>query len=274
VATARLSAAPEARRPLTRDDGERNPMSGHSKWSTIKHKKAAKDAKRGKIFTKLIKEITVAARMGGGDVNANPRLRTAVAAAKASSMPTDNIDRAIKKGTGELEGVSYEEVQYEGYGPGGVAIMLSLLTDNRNRTVAEIRNVFGKHGGNLGETGCVGWMFSKKGVIAVEKSAAEEERLMEVALEAGADDIGDAGDIFDVTTPPERLEDVKGALEKAGIAVASAEVTMVPQNTLTVRGRDAEQTIKLLEALEDHDDVQKVSANADIPQEEMERLSA
>ncbi|MCC6763377.1 MAG: YebC/PmpR family DNA-binding transcriptional regulator [Deltaproteobacteria bacterium] len=249
-------------------------MSGHSKWSTIKHKKAAKDAKRGKIFTKLIKEITVAARMGGGDVNANPRLRTAVTTARAQSMPTDNIERAIKKGTGELEGVTYEEVQYEGYGPAGVAIMLQILTDNRNRTVAEIRNLFGKNGGNLGENGCVGWMFSKKGVITVDKSASAEDKLFEVALEAGADDIEDVGEAFEVTTPPEALEDVKNALDQAGIATTSAEVTMVAQNTITVRGSDAEQTIKLLEALEDHDDVQKVSANADIPQDEVERLSA
>ena len=249
-------------------------MSGHSKWSTIKHKKAAKDAKRGKIFTKLIKEITVAARMGGGDVNANPRLRTAVTTARAQSMPTDNIERAIKKGTGELEGVTYEEVQYEGYGPAGVAIMLQILTDNRNRTVAEIRNLFGKNGGNLGENGCVGWMFSKKGIITVDKSAVAEDKLFEVALEAGADDIADAGEAFEVTTPPDALEDVKTALDTAGIATMSAEVTMVAQNTITVRGDDAEQTIKLLEALEDHDDVQKVSANADIPQEEVERLSA
>lgn len=249
-------------------------MSGHSKWSTIKHKKAAKDAKRGKIFTKLIKEITVAARMGGGDVNANPRLRTAVTTARAQSMPTDNIERAIKKGTGELEGVTYEEVQYEGYGPAGVAIMLQILTDNRNRTVAEIRNLFGKNGGNLGENGCVGWMFSKKGIITVDKSAVAEEKLFEVALEAGADDIADAGEAFEVTTPPEAFDDVKTALDQAGIASTSAEVTMVAGNTVTVRGSDAEQTLKLLEALEDHDDVQKVSANADIPQEEVERLSA
>lgn len=249
-------------------------MSGHSKWSTIKHKKAAKDAKRGKIFTKLIKEITVAARMGGGDINANPRLRTAVTTARSQSMPTDNIERAIKKGTGELEGVTYEEVQYEGYGPAGVAIMLQILTDNRNRTVAEIRNLFGKNGGNLGENGCVGWMFSKKGIITVDKNAVAEEKLFEVALEAGADDIADAGEAFEVTTPPEAFDDVKNALDQAGIASTSAEVTMVAGNTITVRGDDAEQTIKLLEALEDHDDVQKVSANADIPQEEVERLSA
>ena len=249
-------------------------MSGHSKWSTIKHKKAAKDAKRGKIFTKMIKEITVAARMGGGDINANPRLRTAVTTARTSSMPSDNIERAIKKGTGELEGVNYEEIQYEGYGPGGFAIMLSILTDNRNRTVAEIRNIFGKNAGNLGETGSVAWMFSKKGVITVEQSAATEERVFEVALEAGADDISDAGEVFEVTVAPERLEDVKTALDGASIPVASAEVTMVPQSTVTLRGREAEQALKLLEILEDHDDVQKVAANVDIPQEEVERLSA
>jgi YebC/PmpR family DNA-binding regulatory protein len=249
-------------------------MSGHSKWSSIKHKKAIKDAKRGKIFTKMIKEITVAARMGGGDINANPRLRTAVTTARTSSMPSDNIDRAIKKGTGELEGVNYEEIHYEGYGPAGVAIMVSILTDNRNRTVAEIRNIFDKNGGNLGATGCVAWMFSKKGLITVEKSAAAEERVFEVALDAGADDIGDGGELFEVTVAPDRLEDVKTALEAAGIAVASAEVAMVPQNTVTLRGREAEQTLKLLEVLEDHDDVQKVAANVDIPQEEVERLSA
>jgi YebC/PmpR family DNA-binding regulatory protein len=249
-------------------------MSGHSKWSSIKHKKAAKDAKRGKIFTKMIKEITVAARMGGGDINANPRLRTAVTTARASSMPNDNIERAIKKGTGELDGVSYEETTYEAYGPAGVAIMVSVLTDNRNRTVAEVRNIFHKHGGNLGESGCVAWMFSKKGVVTVDKSASAEELLFEVALDAGADDISDAGEVYEVTAPPERLEGVKAALEKDGIAVASAEVTMVPQSTVTLRGREAEQTLKLLEALEDHDDVQKVAANVDIPQEEVERLSA
>jgi len=210
-------------------------MSGHSKWSTIKHKKALKDSKRGKIFTKLIKEITVAARMGGGDINANPRLRTAVTTARSQSMPSDNIERAIKKGTGELEGVTYEEVQYEGYGPAGVAIMLQILTDNRNRTVAEIRNLFGKHGGNLGENGCVGWMFSKKGIITVDKAAATEEKLFEVAIEAGADDIADAGEAFEVTTPPDALEDVKSAVEKAGIAIGSAEVSMVAGNTITVR---------------------------------------
>ncbi len=250
-------------------------MSGHSKWSTIKHKKAAKDAKRGKIFTKLIKEITVAAKMGGGDINANPRLRTAVTTAKAQSMPTDNIERAIKKGTGELEGVNYEEVQYEGYGPAGVAIMVTVLTDNRNRTVAEIRNLFGKNGGNLGTDGCVAWMFSKKGVITVEKSAVAEDRLFDVALEAGAEDIdAESEGAYEVTTRPDVLDQVKEALDGAKIAIVSAEVSMVPQSTVTLRGKEAEQTLRLLEVLEDHDDVQTVAANVDIPQEEVERLSA
>jgi YebC/PmpR family DNA-binding regulatory protein len=213
--------------------------------------------------------------MGGGDINANPRLRTAVTTAKAASMPTDNIERAIKKGSGELEGVNYEEVQYEGYGPAGVAIMVTGLTDNKNRTVAEIRNLFGKNGGNLGTDGCVAWMFSKKGVITVEKSASPEDRLFDVAIEAGADDINsDADDVFEITTTPDTLDQVKEALDGAGIAVASAEVTMVPQSTVTLRGKEAEQTLRLLEVLEDHDDVQKVAANVDIPQEEVERLSA
>ncbi len=249
-------------------------MSGHSKWSSIKHKKAIKDAKRGKQFTKYIKEITVAARMGGGDINANPRLRTAVTTARANSMPADNIDRAIKKGTGELEGVHYEEVSYEGYGPGGAAIMASTVTDNRNRTVSELRRVFEKHGGNMGAAGCVAWMFSKRGVITVEHGKAEEERLMEIALEAGADDVKDLGDIFEVDTTPEDFEAVKTALQDAGVETASAEVAMVPQNTVSVTGKDAEQTMKLLEELDDHDDVQSVASNADIPQEEIERLSA
>jgi YebC/PmpR family DNA-binding regulatory protein len=250
-------------------------MSGHSKWSTIKHKKAAKDAKRGKVFTKLIKEITVAARMGGsGDPNFNPRLRTAVLAAKAASMPNDNIDRAIKKGTGESDGATYEEISYEGYGPGGVAILVRALTDNRNRTVADVRGFFTKHGGNLGESGCVGWMFSKRGVLVVDRGAADEERLMEVALESGADDVGDSGDSFEVTTSPEAFEAVRDALGKAGIAVASSEVTMVPQTTVHVTGREAQQLVKLLEALEDHDDVQNVSANADLDEDELAQMSA
>jgi YebC/PmpR family DNA-binding regulatory protein len=249
-------------------------MSGHSKWSTIKHKKALKDQRKGKLFTKLIKEITIAARLGGGDINANPRLRTAVQTARENSMPSDNIERAIKKGTGELEGVHYEEVQYEGYGPGGVAIMATVLTDNRNRTVAEIRKVFEKHGGSIGTSGCVAWMFHKRGLIAVDKGQVDEDRLMEVGLEAGADDVSDSGDSFEVVTAPETFEAVKAALQTAGIAAASAEVAMVPQNTVQVTGKDAEQTMKLLEDLDDHDDVQSVASNADFSQEELERLSA
>ncbi|MGD9763071.1 MAG: YebC/PmpR family DNA-binding transcriptional regulator [Candidatus Binatia bacterium] len=249
-------------------------MSGHSKWSTIKHKKAAKDAKRGKLFTKLIKEITVAARMGGGDLNANPRLRTAVLTARQNSMPTDNIDRAIKKGTGELEGVSYEEVTYEGYGPGGAAVLVMALTDNRNRTVSELRHLFGRFGGSMGESGCVAWMFSKRGVIAVGKTAIDEERLMELALEAGADDVTDDGESFTVTTAPDAYEAVRAALEAAGVATLSSGITMVPSTTLSLSGSPAEQTLKLVEELEDHDDVQEVASNFDIPQEELERLSA
>jgi YebC/PmpR family DNA-binding regulatory protein len=249
-------------------------MSGHSKWSTIKHKKAAKDAKRGKIFTKCIKEITVAARLGGGDINANPRLRTAVNVARQNSMPSDNIERAIKKGTGELEGVQYEEIQYEGYGPGGAAILVMVMTDNRNRTVSEIRRLFTKHGGNMGESGCVAWMFQKRGLIAVDKARADEERLMEVALEAGADDVTEDGDVFQVTTETDRFERVREAIEKAAMPISSAEVAMVPQNTVSLVGSAAERTLKLLEELEDHDDVQEVASNLDISQEELERLSA
>ena len=249
-------------------------MSGHSKWSTIKHKKAAKDAKRGKLFTKLIKEITVSAKLGGGDINANPRLRTAVTTARANSMPTDNIDRAIKKGTGELEGVTYDEVTYEGYGPGGAAVLVMAMTDNRNRTVSELRHLFGRFGGNMGEAGCVGWMFSKKGILTVDKAGVDEERLIEVALEAGADDVADDGDVFTVTTPPDAFEAVKEALDKAKIATASASLSMVPSTTLSLTGTQAEQTLKLVEELEDHDDVQEVASNFDIPPEELERLSA
>jgi YebC/PmpR family DNA-binding regulatory protein len=249
-------------------------MSGHSKWSTIKHKKAAKDAKRGKLFTKLIKEITVAAKLGGGDINANPRLRTAVLTARQNSMPTDNIDRAIKKGTGELEGVTYEEVAYEGYGPGGAAVLVMAMTDNRNRTVAEIRRLFTKHGGSMGEAGCVGWMFHKRGVLAVDKQGVDEDRLMEIALEAGADDVAEDGGAYQITTPPDAFEAVKDALEKAKITVANGAVSMVPQNTLSLTGGPAENTLKLLDELEDHDDVQEVASNIDISQEELERLSA
>ena len=249
-------------------------MSGHSKWSTIKHKKAAKDAKRGKIFTKLIKEITVAARLGGGDINANPRLRTAVLTARQNSMPADNIDRAIKKGTGELEGVTYEEVTYEGYGPGGVAILVQTLTDNKTRTVAEIRSILTKYNGNMGAAGSVGYLFSKRGLIAVERKGVDEDKVMEVALEAGAEDVREAGDLLEVVTTPDAFADVREALEKASVPVASAEVTMLPASTVTVSGQNARTLLKLLEALEDNDDVQSVSSNMDIAAEELEQLSA
>ena len=248
-------------------------MSGHSKWSTIKHKKAAKDAKKGKLFTKLIKEITVAARMGGGDINANPRLRTAVLTARAASMPTDNIDRAIKKGIGELEGVTYEEIQYEGYGPGGAAILAHVLTDNKNRTVSEIRRLFTKHGGNMGEAGCVAWMFEKKGLITIEKAHVDEDRLMGVVLDAGAEDVKDEEDMFEVLTTVDDFERVKERLEREKIPVASAVVTMVPKNTVSVDEKNVEQILKLTEELEDHDDVQSVSANFNIPSELMEKAS-
>jgi YebC/PmpR family DNA-binding regulatory protein len=249
-------------------------MSGHSKWSTIKHKKALKDARRGKVFTKLIKDLTIAARVGGSDLSANPRLRTAIAAAKAASMPSDTIDRAIKKGAGELAGVTYEEILYEGRGPGGVAIMVQVLTDNKNRTVSEIRHFFTKHGGNLGTPNSVAYMFTKKGIITVDKTQVDEDRLMEVVLDAGAEDVTAGDELFEVVTPPEDVDVVREALEKVGITVTSAEATMVPQNTVTLSGKEAEQTLKLLDALQEHDDVQSVSANLDIAQEEMERLSA
>ena len=249
-------------------------MSGHSKWSSIKHKKAARDAKRGKVFTKLIKEITIAARLGGGDQNANPRLRTAIAAAKAQSMPNDNIDRAIKKGTGESGGAALEEVTYEGYGSGGVAVMLEVVTDNRNRTVAEIRFIFSRHGGNLGAANSVAWMFKKRGIVTVEKSAADEDKLLEIALEAGADDVQSDSDAFQVMTAPDKFSAVRDAIEKAGVAIAHAETTLVPENTVAVSGHTAEQVLKLIEELEDHDDVQNVSANFDISDEEMAQISA
>ncbi len=249
-------------------------MSGHSKWSSIKHKKAVKDARRGKLFTKLIREVTVAAKMGGGDINANPRLRTAVLTARANSMPSDNIERAIKKGTGELEGVAYEDVTYEGYGPGGVAILVQALTDNRNRTVAELRRVFSRHGGNLGENGCVAWMFTKKAIVRVPKAGAREEQLMDIVLDADAEDLADTGEVFEIVAPPERLGEVKDALERASITVESAEIAMVPQSTVDIGGKDAEIALKLLEALDDADDVQSVSANLQIAQEDLDRLGA
>lgn len=245
-------------------------MAGHSKWANIKHRKGAMDAKRGKIFTKLIKEITVAARQGGGDPNANPRLRSAILAAKAENMPKDNMDRAVKKGTGELEGVSYEESTYEGYGPGGVAILIDSLTDNKNRAVSEIRHALTKHGGNMGESGCVAYMFDKKGYIVIEKSAVEEDVLMEVALEAGAEDVREDGDNFEVVTDPESYEDVKEAIDAKEIEVVVGEVTMVPQNLIPVEGETAEKLIRLIDALEDCDDVQKVYNNADLPDDIMD----
>ena len=247
-------------------------MSGHSKWSSIKHKKAATDAKRGKIFTKLIKEITVAARMGGGDPDANSRLRTAILAAKSENMPKDNIDRAIKKGTGELEGVNYEESIYEGYGPGGAAVLVESLTDNKNRTVADVRNIFGKNGGSLGENGCVAWMFEKKGYIAIESTVVDEEVLMETALEAGADDIREDDSNFEVITAPEDLNAVKEAIDNASIPYIVAEITMLPQSTTNLAGKEAEQMVRLMEMLEDNDDVQKVYTNADIPEDIINNL--
>ncbi|MDD2315881.1 MAG: YebC/PmpR family DNA-binding transcriptional regulator [Desulfobacterales bacterium] len=248
-------------------------MSGHNKWSTIKHKKGAADARRGKIFTKLIKEITVAARMGGGDIGANPRLRSAVLAAKSENMPKDNIDRAIKKGTGELEGVSYEEVLYEGYGPGGAAILVESLTDNRNRAVAEIRHILNKGGGNMGSNGCVAWMFDLKGYISLDRKKVDEDLLMETVLDAGAEDVREDADEFEVITEPENFETVKQAIEKAGIAYEMAEVTRLPQNTTVLQGKEAEQMIRLMENLEDCDDVQKVYTNADISDEAMQNIA-
>jgi len=249
-------------------------MSGHSKWSSIKHKKGAADAKRGKMFTKIIREISVAARFGGGDPEGNPRLRTAIAAAKGVNMPKDNIERAIKKGTGELEGAHYEESVCEGYGPNGVAILVNLMTDNKNRTMAEVRHAFTKHNGNIGTTNCVAWMFDKKGLIAFEKGKVDEEKLMEVALEAGAEDINDEGTTLEVVTDSKDFETVKEALEKSELEYLFAKNTMVPQNTVKLDTKEAEQTLKLLEALEDSDDVQDVYANFDIPDEIMEKISS
>lgn len=236
-------------------------MSGHSKWATTKHKKGAADAKRGKAFTKLTKEIMVAAKMGGGDPSGNPRLRTAIDAAKSISMPKDNIERAIKKGTGELEGVNYEEINYEGYGPGGAAIFIDAMTDNRNRTVAEIRHIFGKNNGNMGESGSVGWIFELKGYFVFEKGSVTEDKLMEVALDAGADDVREDDGSFEVITQPSSFEAVKAAFEAKGLKYAMAEITKLPQNYVELGPREAEQMLRLVDALEDSDDVQKVYAN-------------
>lgn len=246
-------------------------MSGHNKWSTIKHKKGAADAKRGKIFTKLIKEITVAAKMGGGDPDGNPRLRTAIDKAKGENMPKDNIERAIKKGTGGMEGVVYEETTYEGYGPGGVAVLVEVMTDNRNRTVSDVRSIFTKCNGNMGEAGCVSWIFSKKGLI-VFSNAADFDALFEAALEAGAEDVSDEDGQYEVTTDPSAFFEVREALEKAGFTYESAEVTMIPQTTVKLEGKQAESMLKMMERLEDNDDVQNVYANFDISEEEMEQM--
>jgi YebC/PmpR family DNA-binding regulatory protein len=245
-------------------------MSGHSKWHTIKHKKGAADAKRGKIFTRIIKELTVAARNGGGDVDSNPRLRTIVAEAKANNMPRENIERAIRRGTGEEPGVSYEEIMYEGYGPGGVALMIQTLTDNKNRTVGEIRHLLGKWNGNLAAENSVAWMFSRKGQIFVDKGKADEEKLLNAALEAGADDMNDDDSAWEIITTPETFEAVRDAVKAIGVEPASAQVAMVPQNYVKLTGKDATQMVKLMEALDDHDDVQNVWANFDIEEKEIE----
>lgn len=248
-------------------------MSGHSKWSTIKRKKGAIDATRGKMFTRLIKEITVAARSGGGDPDGNPRLRSAILTAKKENMPKDNITRAIKKGTGEIAGEVYEEILYEGYGPGGVAVLVECMTDNRNRTVADVRHYFAKSNGNLGESGCVAWMFDKKGLIQVDKKSISEDALMELALEAGAEDVVEEENEFQVYTAPETFDEVREALEKAGVKILEAGVSRIPQNTIEVtEEKPARALLKLLESLEDHDDVQSVHANFDIDDELMEKL--
>jgi len=242
-------------------------MSGHSKWSTIRHKKGITDARRGKLFSKLIKEITIAARFGGGDPTANPRLRTAVQAAKNENMPKDNIERAIKKGTGELEGVNYEESVYEGYGPGGAAIFVESLTDNKNRAVADIRHILSKAGGKLGASGCVAWMFEKKGYIVVENNAVDEDTLMEIAIDAGAEDVREDNSNYEIITSLQDFESVKSAIDGESIPCIVTEITMLPQSTVNLEGKEAEQMIKLMETLEDCDDVQKVYTNADIPEE-------
>jgi len=250
-------------------------MSGHSKWSTIKRKKGKADAERGRIFTRLIREITQSARQGGGDPAGNPRLRTAIAAAKAANMPAKNIENAIKKGTGELPGTVYEENNYEGYGQAGVAILVEVLTDNKNRTTAEIRHIFSKYGGNLGENGCVSWLFEPKGVITISKEAAAEEQLFELAVEAGAEDVNtEAEDAFEVYTTVPNLAQVSQALEAAGVAMLSAEIARIPQNTVMLGEEEAIKLNRLIEFLEDNDDVQKVYHNADVPPEVMEKLAA
>ena len=248
-------------------------MSGHSKWAQIKRKKAVVDAKRGQVFTKIIKEITVAARLGGGDEDVNPRLRQAVLSAKASNMPADNVKRAVQKGTGELPGISYEDAMFEGYGPGGVAIMVEVTTDNRKRTVAELRHLITKHGGNLGETGCVAWMFNKKGLITVEKNGVNDESLLDSILTGGGDDFSDEDDVYVVESTPDQMISVREQLEADGLSVISSEIMLTPQNSVNVEGGTAKRVIQLLEALDDHDDVQKVSANFDFDDAAIEKVS-
>jgi len=249
-------------------------VSGHSKWAQIKHKKAHADVKRGKIFTKIVKEISVSARLGGGDLSGNPRLRTAIEKAKEVNMPQDNIKRAIMKGTGELPGVSYEEALYEGYGPGGVAILVEVLTDNRNRTVPEIRHILTKHGGSLGEAGCVSWMFENRGYVLVDKTKVDEDTLMSVALDAGAEDMRNdpKEDNYEIITTPENMGKVKASIETSGIPVSLAEITMLPKSYVTINEKHAEQMMRLVEALEDHDDIQNVYTNFDIPDEVMAKI--
>jgi YebC/PmpR family DNA-binding regulatory protein len=249
-------------------------MSGHSKWATIKHKKAATDAKRGRIFTKLIREITIAARVGGGDPDSNPRLRTAILAAKNENMPNDNIERALARGTGQLEGEQYEEVNFEGYGPGGVGMIVQVVTTNRNRIVSELRHMMNKHGGNMAENGAVGWMFHRKGEIVVSKEQANEDQMLSIVLDAGAEDLRDDGGAWEVLTPPETFEAVRNALTKESITPESAEVGWVPQNYVKLTGNQAAQMLRLVEALEEHDDVQRVSANFDIDEKEMQAVMA
>ena len=249
-------------------------MSGHSKWATIKHKKAATDAKRGKIFTKIIRELSIATRTGGSDPNSNPRLRTAIAAAKNENMPNDNIERAIQRGAGTLEGETLEEVLYEGYGPGGVGMLVQVVTGNRNRSAGELRHLFSKNGGNMAETGAVGWMFQRKGDIVISKEAADEDTLMGIVLDAGAEDLRDDGSAWEVTTPPEAMEKVREALGKAGITPASAEVAWIPQNYVKLTGAQAQQMLRMVESMEDHDDVQHVYANFDIDEKEIEAVAS
>ena len=245
-------------------------MSGHSKWHTIKHKKGAADAKRGKVFTRIIKELTIAARNGGGDANTNPRLRTVIAEAKSVNMPADNIKRAIQRGTGELPGVSYEEITYEAYGPGGVAIMIEVLTDNKNRTVGEMRHTLAKYGGNLGEANSVAWMFEKKGYIVVDKTKANEDTLMAAVIDAGADDMRDDDEAWEIVSPPENHEKVLEAVKALGIEPGAAEIAMLPQNYIKLEGKSAQQMVKLMDLLEDHEDTKKVWTNADIEAKEIE----